>query len=92
MKKWLQRHEKDAVNAQVRPWLIHRAMLAVTIEDAGLVAAHEQSRSASADTTSNVAVVVRVEASLTSFFFDPISMLPSFAYLMGAPPFSTNVP
>ena len=34
MKAWLWRHEKDAVNAQVRPWLVHRAILAVTIEDA----------------------------------------------------------
>jgi transposase len=34
MKAWLQRHEKEAVNPQVRPWLVHRALRAVTIEDA----------------------------------------------------------
>jgi transposase len=41
MKAWLRRHEKDAINPQVRPWLIHRALLAVTIEElkGGLVIA-----------------------------------------------------
>jgi hypothetical protein len=34
MKAWLQRHEKEAVNPQVRSWLIHQALLAVTTEDA----------------------------------------------------------
>ena len=34
MKAWLQRHEKDTINPQVRPWLIHQALLAVTTEDA----------------------------------------------------------
>jgi hypothetical protein len=34
MKAWLRRHEKDVINPQVQPWLIHRAMLAVTVEDA----------------------------------------------------------
>ena len=34
MKAWLQRHEKDAVNPQVRPWLVHWAMHAVTVDDA----------------------------------------------------------
>jgi len=34
MKAWLWWHEKDAINPQVQPWLIHHAMLAVTVEDA----------------------------------------------------------
>ena len=34
MKAWLRRHEKDAVNPQVRPWLVHQALHAVTVEDA----------------------------------------------------------
>jgi len=34
IKSWLRRHERDAINPQVRPWLIHRAILAVTAEDA----------------------------------------------------------
>ena len=33
MKAWLCRQEKDAVNPQVQPWLVHQVMLAVTVED-----------------------------------------------------------
>lgn len=29
MKHWLKRHEVEAVNADVCPWLIHRAILAI---------------------------------------------------------------
>jgi len=34
MKAWLRRHEREAINPDVRPWLIHRALLAVTVSDA----------------------------------------------------------
>ena len=34
MKAWLRRHESEAVNPDVRPWLIHQAMLSVTSSDA----------------------------------------------------------
>jgi hypothetical protein len=33
MKAWLQRHEREAINPDVRPWLIHQALLAVTVDD-----------------------------------------------------------
>jgi hypothetical protein len=33
MKAWLLRHEREAVNPNVHPWLIHRASLAVTADD-----------------------------------------------------------
>ena len=33
MKAWLLRHEREAVNPDVHPWLIHWASLAVTADD-----------------------------------------------------------
>jgi hypothetical protein len=34
VKAWLRRHEADAINPDVRPWLIHQACSAVTAESA----------------------------------------------------------
>jgi hypothetical protein len=34
IKAWLRRHEAEAVNADVRPWLIHQAAMSVTAKDA----------------------------------------------------------
>lgn len=34
VKGWLRRHEAQAVNAEVRPWLIHQAIMAITEEHA----------------------------------------------------------
>jgi len=34
IKAWLRRHEKDAINPDVRPWLIHQALLAFTFDNA----------------------------------------------------------
>jgi transposase len=34
LKAWLRRHEAEAINAEVRPWLIHRASLSITPENA----------------------------------------------------------
>jgi transposase len=34
VKAWLRRHEAQAINPEVRPWLIQQASLSITIEDA----------------------------------------------------------
>lgn len=34
IKAWLRRHEAEAINKDVRPWLIHRAAMSVTKNDA----------------------------------------------------------
>jgi transposase len=34
IKAWLRRHQKEAVDENARPWLIHQASLAITGDDA----------------------------------------------------------
>ena len=33
MKAWLRQHEVEAINPQVRPWLIHQATMSITTHD-----------------------------------------------------------
>jgi transposase len=34
LKSWLRRHEAQAINPECRPWLIHQAILSISVEDA----------------------------------------------------------
>jgi hypothetical protein len=34
VKAWLRRHEAEAIQPEVRPWLIHQVALSITVEDA----------------------------------------------------------